>query len=87
MKTRIVIVLLAAALAACSNSAPSEQLTDAGPPSDSGSRVDGGAGPDCFMNPKTHLEIINACTDAAAVDKKVTLPLANPDGTLPPLPQ
>src|SRR5262245_47858281 len=27
------------------------------------------AGPGCFTNPTTHLEIINACTDAEKVDK------------------
>jgi hypothetical protein len=34
----------------------------------------------------THVEIINGCTDAEAVDKVVNLPLLNSDGTLPPLP-
>jgi hypothetical protein len=34
----------------------------------------------------THVEIINACTDADKVDKVVNLPLQNPDGSLPPLP-
>jgi hypothetical protein len=52
---------------------------------------DGGGGgdampPDCYMNPKTHLEIINACTDAQAFDKNPKLPLLLPDGGLPPLP-
>ena len=47
---------------------------------------DGSPTPDCFTNPKTHFEIINACTDAAKVDKKPTLPLLQPDGSLPPLP-
>ena len=48
----------------------------------------GGAGgaPDCVMNPTTHEEIINACTDAEKVAKDPTLPLLNPDGSLPPLP-
>ena len=46
----------------------------------------GGGMPDCFTNPMTHLEIINGCTDAEAVDKVVNLPLLNGDGTLPPLP-
>jgi hypothetical protein len=48
----------------------------------------GGAGgaPDCYMNPKTHFEIINACTDADKQDKKPTLPLEYADGGLPPLP-
>ncbi len=48
----------------------------------------GGAGgaPDCNMNPMTHVEIINACTDAEKIDKQPVLPLLNPDGSLPPLP-
>ena len=45
-----------------------------------------GAPSDCFMNPKTHFEIINACTDAVKITKNPTLPLLLPDGGLPPLP-
>jgi hypothetical protein len=41
---------------------------------------------DCVVNPTTHLEIINACTDAQAVDKNPVLPLLAADGSLPPLP-
>jgi hypothetical protein len=52
--------------------------------------VDGGidAPPDasCFTNPTTHNEIINACTTAQKIYKDPTLPLLNPDGSLPPLP-
>lgn len=42
--------------------------------------------PDCSMSPKTHEEIINACSDAEKVDKMPALPLLKPDGSLPPLP-
>lgn len=45
-----------------------------------------GGSPDCVMDPKTHVEIINACTDAEKIDKQPKLPLLNPDGSLPPLP-
>lgn len=45
-----------------------------------------GAPSDCYLNPKTHLEIINACTDAVKITKNPTLPLLYPDGGLPPLP-
>ncbi len=45
-----------------------------------------GAPSDCFMNPKTHFEIINACTDAVKITKNPTLPLQYPDGGLPPTP-
>jgi hypothetical protein len=47
---------------------------------------DGAPASDCFTNPKNHFEIINACTDAAKIDKKPVLPLLQPDGSLPPLP-
>ena len=59
-----------------------------GAPGTGGSAGAGGAGgaPDCFMNPMTHVEIINACTDADALDKNPDLPLLGADGSLPPLP-
>jgi hypothetical protein len=59
--------------------------TDAGGPGTGG---DGGAdgGPsDCFVNPKTHFEIINACTGATKIAKNPVLPKLLPDGGLPPL--
>lgn len=47
------------------------------------------AGPDaptdCYLNPTTHLEIINACTTATKITKNPTLPRLHPDGGLPPL--
>ena len=48
----------------------------------------GGAGgaPDCYTNPMTHVEIINACTTADKVDKVSNLPLLGQNGELPPLP-
>jgi hypothetical protein len=45
-----------------------------------------GGAPDCYMNPMTYLEIINACTNADKVDVSPVLPLLEPDGGLPPLP-
>ena len=71
--------------------------TTTGPGSSSGDGVGGGGGaggsggagggaPDCFTNPKTHLEIINACTTADEIDKTPKLPLFGPNGELPPLP-
>lgn len=60
---------------------------ETGATTDDGSTGDGGIVPDnCFMNPTTHFEIINACTDAARVDKKPPLPLLLADGGLPPPP-
>jgi hypothetical protein len=41
---------------------------------------------DCFTNPKTHFEIINACTSAQKIAKSPSLPLLLPDGGLPPPP-
>ncbi|MGC4094541.1 MAG: hypothetical protein QM756_42825 [Polyangiaceae bacterium] len=41
----------------------------------SGDEPQAGAAPyDCVVNPKTHLEIINACTDSLRVEKAVSLP-------------
>ncbi len=56
-------------------------------PKDAAVAIDAGA-PDasCFTDPKTHNEIINACTTAVKVFKDSHPPLLNPDGTLPPLP-
>jgi hypothetical protein len=45
-----------------------------------------GGSPDCFPNPMTYVEIINACTNAQQVDVSPVLPLLLPDGGLPPLP-
>jgi hypothetical protein len=45
-----------------------------------------GGAPDCYPNPMTHLEIINACTDAQRIDAMPVLPLLEMDGGLPPLP-
>ena len=63
---------------------------DGGNPNDGstgndGSPADSGP-PSCYTNPQNHFEIINACTDAQAFDKKPSLPLLLPDGSLPPLP-
>lgn len=48
---------------------------------------DGGdaAPTDCFLNPQTHFEIINACTTATRIAKSPTLPALLADGGLPPL--
>jgi hypothetical protein len=53
--------------------------------SDAGTLPDGGS-LDCFEHPTTHYEIINACTNAQAIDKQPNLPLLYPDGGLPPTP-
>jgi hypothetical protein len=49
--------------------------------------ADAGGPAPCVTNPQTYLEIINACTDAQAVDKDVNLaPMSAADGGLRPLP-
>ena len=40
----------------------------------------------CFMNPMTHVQIINACTDSVSVDKPAALAKFRPDAPLMPLP-
>ncbi len=83
------------AVGACdSSSGVHETVTDAAatdgyvaPPGDAGGGDGGGDGSaaDCVVNPKTHVEIINACTDASKFDKTPSLPLLLADGGLPPL--
>jgi hypothetical protein len=73
------LLITLAATAGCKG-APEQ--ADGGAPPDSAAPADLG----CFVNPVTHLQIINACTSAQQVDKKPSLPLLRPDGTLPPLP-
>ncbi len=57
------------------DAAPIDAVGDAGTPD-----------ADCFTNPTTHDEIINACTTAQKITKTPTLPLLLPDGGLPPVP-
>jgi hypothetical protein len=42
--------------------------------------------PECYQDPKTHDEIINACTTAQFVDKTPFYPAKAPNGVLPALP-
>ncbi len=80
MRRFLFIALFVAACGSSNKSNPADagvpDAPNAGPPDAS-----------CFTNPQTHYEIINACTNAQAVDKKPNLPLLLPDGGLPPLPQ
>lgn len=69
-----------------SSSSSTSSSTSSSSTSTSSSTSSGDGGPDCVMNPMTHIEIINACTDAEQVDKAPVLPLLEPDGGLPPLP-
>jgi hypothetical protein len=46
-----------------------------------------GGGTNCAMNPMTHLELINACTDPSVtkIEKHPVLPMLNADCSLPPI--
>lgn len=89
------VFLAALAAAACGNddteSNPFIPL-GGGQAGSGGSGGPGGAGgsaggkPDCFTNPKTHYEIINACTNAVKIKKTPNLNGLNADGSLPPPP-
>lgn len=95
----LLIAAACLAQAACDDesSAVKEPAPDSGPTPgiDSGFRVDGnvplvdgggdGAPSDCFINPQTHFEIINACTNAVKITKNPVLTKLYPDGGLPPL--
>ena len=72
------LVTLATAVMACGSDEPEKNpnfMTGSGGAGGGGS---GGGTYDCVMEPTTHLEIINACTDAVRIEK-------HPE--LPPLPQ
>jgi hypothetical protein len=84
-------VALLLVITGCSRAASSPGA-DAAPPVDAGhgaghDAVADAAPPPCFPHPQTYLQIINACTDAQAVDKKDDLsPMNLADGGLQPLP-
>jgi hypothetical protein len=87
------VAALVLALCACGDDAttmPASAHKDAGSTkhhdagASAGKKPDAGA--DCVTHPETHVDIINACTDAEKVDKKPELPLLLRDGGLPPLP-
>ena len=58
---------------------------DGDPTAAAGSGGSGGSSnePECYENPTTHHELINACTDAVKVEKTPALVGLNPDGSLP----
>ena len=99
--TLVAAILSAGVIAACDSSSGVHETppgSDGGradgsvSPGTDGGGTDGGTLPDgapvddCVKNPTTHLEIINACTDAARFDKSPKLPLLLADGGLPALP-
>jgi hypothetical protein len=92
IKVSALILFGAVVMSACDGETPSDtgasssSSSSSSASSSSGEGGAGGAGGGCVSDPKTHVEIINACTDAEKVGKVVNLPLLNADGTLPPLP-
>jgi hypothetical protein len=70
----------------CGGGVPSDQGQGGTASTSTGSTSMTGDGGDCIPNPMTYVEIINACTNAQAVDVNPVLPLLLPDGGLPPLP-
>ena len=58
---------------------------DTGTPTGTDAGFESGSS-DCFTNPTTSFEIINACTDAVRIAKAPMLPRLYPDGGLPPAP-
>ena len=80
---RMLLVMLSlAGLASCGSDDDASGV-DAG----GGDEADAAGEPDCFTNPTTHHEIVNACTDAQRIEKNPVLPLLNRDGSLPTLPR
>lgn len=75
----LLVLLSASACGGSSTAKDDDATTDAGGPV---------VGLDCFEDPQTHEEIINACTgpEVVKVAKNPILPKLLPDGSLPPLP-
>lgn len=90
----VLLVLLGFATVSCTENSrenPSFSVEAGGQSGAAGGGTGGSAGTstppaDCVENPTTHIEIINACTDAVKVEKTPRLEGLNPDGSLPPLP-
>ena len=80
---RLLSCLLLVALFACGGDDDGGSNDNPGDIDASPDEPDSGPQVDCYENPTTHLEIINACTDAESADKDPDLPLLNEDGTVP----
>lgn len=82
---RIILAATIAMLAACGDDA----MTDVDARNvDAAVDAGGGADASCFANPNpnSHVEIINACTEAEKIYKNPILPLTLPDGGVAPIP-
>lgn len=95
LRTQAFVLGLLVALSGCNKV---EEPSGTGGQGQAGARNTGGAGgqggasgsggasePDCYENPTTHHEIINACTTATRVERHPDLALLNEDGSLPEL--
>ena len=80
MRALIFAILALAFTSACGDDGDTKK--DAGVVTDAAR----GSNADCFTNPITNDEIINACTTSQKIVKHPTLPLMGSDGSLPPLP-
>src|SRR5262245_7186334 len=86
MSKTVLLTLLCVLLSACGDD---ESTSAAGASGGGGGGGSGGSSggsstePDCFENPQTHYEIINACTTSVKITKSPQLKLLNPDGSLP----
>ncbi|WP_394847788.1 hypothetical protein LZC95_10035 [Pendulispora brunnea] len=72
-----ITLFMQSGLGCSSNDSPASPQRDAGPNI-----------PPCVQNPKTHEEILNACTadGVEKIEKKPALPLLGPNGERPALP-
>jgi hypothetical protein len=86
MRTLIVMALVAVACDSTPNNNNVPDMAMVQPNPDLATQGNPDLSPVCSTNPMTHLELINACTNADSVDKMPFYPTLAPNGQLPPLP-
>ena len=89
MKT-LVGISLVLSLAACGSNGVSKTPADMAMVQSNADLAEQPGNPDlapaCVANPMTHVQILNACTNATPFDKTPFYPALAPNGQLPPLP-
>jgi hypothetical protein len=87
IRTLVVVSALALGGMSCGGDDDASEADGGGDDVDSGDTPDA-AGPDCYDDPTTHFEIINACVgeEVQRIERDPELPLLNQDGSLPGLP-
>jgi hypothetical protein len=86
-RRKVLGLTLLLALVCCDEHPQRDEAADAGRDGEPERDAERDAGtPDCYQDPESHRQIINACTDAERIDKQPELPQLLPDGLLPPLP-